>query len=467
MFFSKLLKLGKKKSGTTGSDTDDDQEDTTLRRQSTFKEKHDSTIPQYRRSMSLYDNSFDALRLDFEELALIRCHKDEKMSQNIPPTTKSSIYVSTKPKEARVINGIRFDDQASAFSSSGSISPNKRQLYGIESSKNVSESTIFSDVNPNSNNAASPSTQGGSKKFLFKLSPKRSKKPEYIVVKEVKKSLLGIGEVQTIRFDIRVHFTLRCHQMPVIDLLGWYEDDDVICGIYGYASKGDLLDVLNDTENPFEVSRFKLVHAQLFEICKIVQYMHNYGWAHKDLTLENILVDGRNRFHLHDFEFVEQIDLNSPYNSQDKYQTVLWAGKIEHMSPENYQTFAKVIKVFDPFASDVWSLGVIMVCSFSTTSFIWEKPDPQDKHYKKAMNDLESVLGKSFDLKSQKNKHVEKQLTLLTDLLTKIFVSEDIRITMDEIVGHEFFDCVRNADKKSKKSKSTTFSISMSRKQST
>merc|ERR1711963_215560 len=77
-------------------------------------------------------------------------------------------------------------------------------------------------------------------------------------------------------------------QDAIISLLGVYENDTSIVIVTEFCGQGDLLAFLQrqphsrlDTEDA--IYRFR-------QIAVAVAHMHGRGWAHRDLSLENIMV---------------------------------------------------------------------------------------------------------------------------------------------------------------------------------
>ncbi|XP_054159963.1 testis-specific serine/threonine-protein kinase 4-like [Oppia nitens] len=84
-----------------------------------------------------------------------------------------------------------------------------------------------------------------------------------------------------------------------------------------------------------------------------LDYMHSLKIAHRDLKLENILINQRLYPKLSDFSFSMIID-------EKEMQSTTFCGSLPYFSPEILQR-----KPYNPFISDVWSLGVcfyVMIC---------------------------------------------------------------------------------------------------------
>ncbi|ETO22527.1 RNA recognition motif-containing protein RRM [Reticulomyxa filosa] len=98
---------------------------------------------------------------------------------------------------------------------------------------------------------------------------------------------------------------------------------------------------------------------------------------------------------------------------------------------------------FDALSNDVWSFGVILLLVFGECAFLWMKPDgDKDPNYPYIMANLEDELRSVFHLPKKlshsKSKKKKKKLLLM------IFVPQDIRPTIKEIVEHPFFQNVCN-----------------------
>lgn len=281
---------------------------------------------------------------------------------------------------------------------------------------------------------------------------------EYIVVKEMNKLKLKMGELAECKVDVKVHAHLLRNKLSVIQLLGWYEDDDRFCTLYEYAQNGDLLEELNILKDPFDPKWFYRARTEMKSIAKTLQFMHREGWSHKDLTLENILVDEHRNFYLHDFGLVEEFasneevhaDINKsqidvdPLNrsiipSLSRRHSSIWSGKVEHMSPENYDTYMGNMQMFDAFSNDVWGLGVIVMCCFSTQTFLWNAPDKKQGSYQATIKKIDTKLQNAFMLDKQQDNGIKAGLLQLIDLLKRIFVDEIQRIDIDQVLEHPFF----------------------------
>lgn len=304
---------------------------------------------------------------------------------------------------------------------------------------------------------------------------------DYIVIKETQKAKMKIDDLTEMKIDLKVHSHLAQQNLSVIQLYGWYEDDEMFCILYQYCKNGDLLEELNKLRNPFNYKWFNKARKEIKKISETLCYMHQKGWAHKDLTLENILVDKNRNFYLHDFGLVEEFQNNenddqssfslfSSYNNGNngydddiqseqiaikRTRSSIWSGKIEHMSPENYDTFMGNMELFDAFSNDIWGLGIITMCCFSTQTFLWTAPDKKMNSYRNIICNLDKELYKAFKIDQQKDVQMKIALISLIDLLRKVFVDEEHRINIDQFSNHAFFQNIPSELEENDKQKET------------
>jgi len=85
------------------------------------------------------------------------------------------------------------------------------------------------------------------------------------------------------------------------------------------------------------------------QIVRAVHYIHSKKIIHRDLKLENILLDARNQCKIVDFGLSDYVS--------GKDRTVTDAGTEAYLAPEVYNGFSGDS---DPFKIDSWSLGVVL-----------------------------------------------------------------------------------------------------------
>ncbi|DAZ92870.1 TPA: hypothetical protein N0F65_002982 [Lagenidium giganteum] len=190
-----------------------------------------------------------------------------------------------------------------------------------------------------------------------------------LVLKRINVHALKENRVQASDNPVREHEVIQmlqkqgCHPNVVR-----YEPDAMFChggNIYvamEYCNGGDLYDY---TEAKPEGKLHELEALKLiYQIARGVQHLHDHGAAHRDLSLENILLhDGRPK--LCDFGL-------STFETSSKDVV----GKLYYMAPE-------VVKGidYDPACADIWSLGVLLFVMITGSPLIAEE-SPREATYR-------------------------------------------------------------------------------------
>ncbi|KAJ6474707.1 kinase-like domain-containing protein, partial [Mycena vitilis] len=116
------------------------------------------------------------------------------------------------------------------------------------------------------------------------------------------------------------------------------------------CSGGELFDYLVEKGRLSE-DETKIIFGQL---CLAVGYLHDKGIVHRDLKLENVLLDERCRVKLGDFGFTREFERGTYMET--------FCGTTGYASPEMLQGR----KYLGPEV-DVWSLGIILYCLLTGT----------------------------------------------------------------------------------------------------
>lgn len=139
--------------------------------------------------------------------------------------------------------------------------------------------------------------------------------------------------------------TLKGQHPHIVRQVDQLTSGSMVCLISEYCSRGDLYGFL-DSRTPHrrlsEVEAMRIMQHILLGL----QFLHEtLGLAHRDLSLENVLLSDDDTFKLTDFALA--VDVSKPRSDR--------AGKDMYMAPE----VVAPLHPYDPAKADVWSLGII------------------------------------------------------------------------------------------------------------
>jgi serine/threonine protein kinase len=120
-----------------------------------------------------------------------------------------------------------------------------------------------------------------------------------------------------------------------------------------FAAKGNIEELLIKTRKSFKESKAKLYFAGILDA---IVYIHNRGIAHRDIKLENFLLDENDQALLSDFSFscqtvAKEFHLNKLMKGTN-------CGSDLYKAPEVLKL--KNGYVYDAKAADIYSLGVCL-----------------------------------------------------------------------------------------------------------
>lgn len=129
---------------------------------------------------------------------------------------------------------------------------------------------------------------------------------------------------------------------------------DIICIVMENCDGGDLFEVCTNNRPEF-VRYWRRMFVQL---ALGLQYLHKRGLAHRDIKMENVLVDGRLNVKLCDYGVMCE--------SQEDNLSTSECGTIPYMAPEMIKG-----EGYCPMKVDVWALGITLFAAV-TGFFPWK-----------------------------------------------------------------------------------------------
>ncbi|KAF4126566.1 STYKc [Geosmithia morbida] len=115
------------------------------------------------------------------------------------------------------------------------------------------------------------------------------------------------------------------------------------------------------------------VRCSFLQILNGVTYLHSLGLAHRDLKLDNVVINDRGIMKIIDFGSAHVF--RYPFES-DIVKAKGIVGSDPYLAPEVHKE-----KEYDAAAVDIWSLGIIFCC-MTLRRFPWKVPQPSDNSYK-------------------------------------------------------------------------------------
>lgn len=183
-----------------------------------------------------------------------------------------------------------------------------------------------------------------------------------------------------------------------------------------YCGGGDLFSNVNQGRN--RRLRCADALALLQQVASGVQFLHHRGLAHRDLSLENVLLTADGRCKIADFGLCARADRLCA----DR------VGKAYYMAPE----VVSLRSPYDPRAADVWSLGIVLFILLTGSPLVALASSADKAFCAFASVGVREVLSawKMSTLVSR------EAMALLDGMLQCDPVR---RLTIDEVVGHASF----------------------------
>lgn len=235
-----------------------------------------------------------------------------------------------------------------------------------------------------------------------KVKKAKERSGRQVAIKSIRKEKIkDEQDLVHIRREIEIMSTL-CHP-HIITIYEVFENKDKIVIVMEYASRGDLYDYICDKRN---ISEREARHF-FRQIVSAVHYCHQNGIVHRDLKLENILLDGNGNVKIADF------GLSNLYRGDEYLQT--FCGSPLYASPE--------IVNGRPYRGpevDTWSLGVLLYTMVHGTM-------PFDGHNHKTL--VQQISTGNY----RKPTNPSDACGLIRWML---MVNPERRATIEEIAGH-------------------------------
>lgn len=135
------------------------------------------------------------------------------------------------------------------------------------------------------------------------------------------------------------------------NLIKFYQNIETSHRVYivmQLAENGTLLDYIRKVDHLEE----NLARKLFLQLISAIGYCHLKGVVHRDIKLENILLDSQNNLKLIDFGFARS---NMIPVDDEAILSKTFCGSYAYASPEILRAIP-----YDPFKSDIWATGVVL-----------------------------------------------------------------------------------------------------------
>lgn len=200
---------------------------------------------------------------------------------------------------------------------------------------------------------------------------------------------------------------------PIVQLENDFEENGMLYLVFEHCVKGDLLSYMKTL--PKERYSIQLTQKYFLQIVKAVAFIHEKGVAHRDISLENILLSDKDECKLCDFGLA--LECNGLAKGA--------VGKRNYMAPE---LFAQ--EEYDGKQADLWSLGIVLYMMLTGKTCV-ERAVVDDARYVELVE-----LGVSALLSGDGIRLPSHCLQLMNALLV---VDPECRLSLDRILNHSFF----------------------------
>ena len=353
-----------------------------------------------------------------------------KLSSNqitsTPTQNKTSIILNN---QAPLVSQNPVSSQSFKISQNQEISPNYQTLQNTVQNSNISQNSQ-NPVQATPSNDRKSLISTISKTFSFKSKPPITTPSFYrtkqalgkgsfgkvllcsqlltdknVAIKVIEKAQLknSIAEKRVIQ---EIQLLRRLDHPNIVKLLEVFETETTIYIVMEHMDKGDLYTLLKSQKK----GRLSEPQAKplFLQILRGLEYIHSQRILHRDIKLDNILIDQSSNLKICDFGISRTIIPSHRMTEQ--------SGTPAFMAPEIISGGG-----YEGFGSDIWSLGVVLYCLLTGTL-----PFRGNSATELNNNIIKGIFNKEIKVTDEAKNLLERLLD----------VSPESRITLKELWGH-------------------------------
>ena len=263
-----------------------------------------------------------------------------------------------------------------------------------------------------------------------------------VAIKSFNKSNLNSNSENMKKIVYETNLMKKLNHPNITKILELFEEKEYILIIMEYINGGNLFSFLKKHRTVSEKTA-KLLYKQ---IILGIKYMHEQNIVHRDIKLENILIDLNNNIKICDFGIGRV--LSSP--DQPLFDQ---CGTPMYIAPEIL--LCSKDKGYKGFPVDIWSSGIVLYILLSGTlpfSFKNTSESLMGSKESKIEEDNNNSLELQYSIVNNEPKEIENLSNEGKDLLSKILQKDPKkRITCEEILNHPWMKGISNNEINSNK----------------
>ncbi|KAI8644628.1 kinase-like domain-containing protein [Parasitella parasitica] len=229
------------------------------------------------------------------------------------------------------------------------------------------------------------------------------KNGKYFAVKRLCKNGLNEDELELQRQEIDIQqsldhpYLLGLHQV--------IEEDHYTYLIMDLCEQGDLFDYVDDGVDNAHC------HVLYSQILEAIEHMHEKDLYHRDIKLENVLLHEDGSIKVADFGLA----------TKERFSSEFGCGSTTFLGPEHFPPTNDRSRTCDAAASDVWSLGIVLLALLFGRN-PWQEASDKDADFSAFKRDPLSLRKLFPDLSPEYMEFLQKVLAI--DPAQRVSISE-------------------------------------------